>query len=199
MNVIVTELGGVLVLEPKVFADARGFFVETWSRERYAAAGIACDFVQDNLSLSAQGTLRGLHFQHPRDQGKLVQILSGAVFDVAVDVRSDSPTFGRWVGIELSAAKHNQVYIPPGFAHGFYVTTESALFSYKCTDYYSPQTESGILWNDPDIGIEWPVRESPVLSDKDRRYGRLRDLPKERLPSVADPVAAGGRTGTRHG
>jgi dTDP-4-dehydrorhamnose 3,5-epimerase len=190
VNVIKTQLPGVLVLEPKVFADARGFFVETWSRQRYREAGVPCDFVQDNLSFSAQGTLRGLHFQHPRGQGKLVQILSGAVFDVAVDIQPDSATFGQWVGIELCAEKHNQVYIPPGFAHGFYVRTESALFSYKCTDYYSPQTEGGILWNDPDIGIQWPLEGSPTLSDKDRRYGRLRDVPRERLPSMAHSAAA---------
>jgi dTDP-4-dehydrorhamnose 3,5-epimerase len=188
MNVIETHLPGVLVLEPKVFGDARGFFVETWSRDRYRDAGVACDFVQDNVSFSTKGTLRGLHFQHPQDQGKLVQILSGAVFDVAVDARSDSPTFGQWAGIELSAEKHNQLYIPPGFAHGFYVLSDTALFSYKCTDYYSPQTEGGILWNDPDIGIEWPLDGPPILSDKDQRHGRLRDVPKERLPRLATAV-----------
>jgi dTDP-4-dehydrorhamnose 3,5-epimerase len=184
VNILTTQLPGVVILEPQVFGDARGFFVETWSRHRYEAAGVACDFVQDNISFSTQGTLRGLHFQHPRDQGKLVQILSGVVFDVAVDIRWDSPTCGQWAGIELSAEKHNQLYIPPGFAHGFYVLTESALFSYKCSDYYSPQTEGGILWNDPDIGIHWPLEGSPLLSDKDRRYCCLRDIPKERLPMV---------------
>ncbi len=188
MNVIETHLPGVVILEPKVFGDARGFFVETWSRSRYKDAGVACDFVQDNVSFSTKGTLRGLHFQHPQDQGKLVQILSGAVFDVAVDARTDSPTFGQWAGIELSAEKHNQLYIPPGFAHGFYVLSDTALFSYKCSDYYNPQTEGGILWNDPDIGIQWPLDGSPILSDKDKRHGRLRDVPKERLPSLATAV-----------
>jgi dTDP-4-dehydrorhamnose 3,5-epimerase len=188
VKVVETQLPGVLVLEPKVFADPRGFFVETWSRQRYREAGITDDFVQDNVSFSMKGTLRGLHFQHPQSQGKLVQVLSGAAFDVAVDIRSDSPTWGQWVGIELSAARHNQLYIPPGFAHGFCVLTETALFSYKCTDYYSPQSEVGIIWNDPDIGVRWPLEGTPVLSDKDTRYGRLRDIPKERLPSMADSV-----------
>jgi dTDP-4-dehydrorhamnose 3,5-epimerase len=199
VNVIPTQLPGVMVLEPQVFGDRRGFFVETWSRQRYEAAGVTCDFVQDNLSFSTKGTLRGLHFQHPRGQGKLVQILSGAVFDVAVDIRPDSPTFGQWAGIELSAERHNQLYIPPGFAHGFYVMTETALFSYKCTDYYCPKTEGGILWSDPQIGIQWPLQGAPILSDKDRHYGHLRDIPKERLPSQAESGVATPSTGGIHG
>jgi dTDP-4-dehydrorhamnose 3,5-epimerase len=199
VNVIATPLPGVMVLEPQIFGDARGFFVETWSRQRYEAAGVACDFVQDNLSFSTKGTLRGLHFQHPRGQGKLVQILSGAVFDVAVDIRCDSPTFGRWAGIELSAERHNQLYIPPGFAHGFYVLTETALFSYKCTEYYSPKTEGGILWSDPQVGIQWPLEGTPILSDKDRRYGCLRDIPGERLPRLADSGMTTPSTGGLHG
>ena len=143
MQVIETTLSGVLVFEPQVFGDARGFFVETFSEQRYQQAGINLRFVQDNVSQSSRAILRGLHFQHPQGQGKLVQVLSGAVYDVAVDIRSDSPTFGQWLGIELTADKHNQMYIPPGFAHGFCVLSDMALFNYKCTDYYSPSTEGG--------------------------------------------------------
>ena len=135
-----------------------------------------------------KGTLRGLHFQQPRGQGKLVYVLYGVVFDVAVDIRWDSPTFGQWTGIELSAERHNQLYIPPGFAHGFCVLTETALFSYKCTDYYNPPTEGGILWNDPDIGIRWPLEDDPILSKKDAAYGLLRDIPKGLLPRIGDSV-----------
>jgi dTDP-4-dehydrorhamnose 3,5-epimerase len=186
MNIIETALPGVIVLEPKVFGDQRGFFMETWTRERYCAAGINHEFVQDNLSSSCQGTLRGLHFQHPQGQGKLVQVLSGAIFDVVVDIRSDSPCFGQWFGTELNGQKHNQMYIPPGFAHGFYVLSENALFSYKCTDYYSPQTEGGILWDDPDIGIDWPLQGPPILSDRDQQHSKLADIPGQRLPRMED-------------
>ncbi len=181
MKVTPTELPDVLLIEPDVFGDQRGFFMETWNRRRYAQAGLEVDFVQDNLSLSRQGILRGLHYQWPQPQGKLVQVLKGAVFDVAVDIRKGSPTFGRWVGFELSADNHRQLYIPEGFAHGFCVLSETALFAYKCTDFYNPDTERSLLWNDPDLGIAWPVAE-PLLSDKDRQGRRLKDLPETDLP-----------------
>lgn len=182
MKIIETTLPGVLVLEPRVFGDTRGFFMETWSRQRYRDAGIEHDFVQDNVSSSTKGTLRGLHFQHPKGQGKLVQVYSGAVFDVAVDIRKDSPTLGQWFGTELNGEKHNQMYVPPGFAHGFYVLSDLAMFSYKCTDLYSPTTEGSIAWNDPSVGINWPLDGEPILSDKDAGAGLLAQIPLERLP-----------------
>jgi dTDP-4-dehydrorhamnose 3,5-epimerase len=181
MKVTRTKLQGVLVIEPDVFADARGFFLETWSHRRYSEAGLLQVFVQDNLSRSDRGILRGLHLQHPFGQGKLVQVMAGEVFDVAVDVRVGSPTFGQWVGTTLSGDNHRQVYIPAGFAHGFCVTSEYALFSYKCTEAYHRETELGIIWNDPDLGIEWPVAD-PQLSPKDAVFPRLCDVPRERLP-----------------
>ena len=167
MKVTPTELPGVLLVEPLVFGDARGFFVETFHVERYAAAGIREPFVQDNLSRSVQHTLRGLHFQEPRPQGKLVQVLRGAVWDVAVDVRRGSPTFGAWFGMELSDENRRQLWIPPGFAHGFCVLSEVADFFYKCTEFYAPDAERCVRWDDPALDIRWPVR-SPVLSKKDR-------------------------------
>ncbi|MCP4453325.1 MAG: dTDP-4-dehydrorhamnose 3,5-epimerase [Planctomycetes bacterium] len=182
MTIIETNLPGVLVLEPRVFGDARGFFMETWSRQRYQDAGVRHDFVQDNVSSSTRGTLRGLHFQHPRGQGKLVQVYAGAVFDVAVDIRKDAPTFGQWFGTELNGEKRNQMYVPPGFAHGFCVLSDTAMFSYKCTDLYSPSTEGGIAWNDPSIGIDWPLDGEPILSDKDAAAGHLKDIALDRLP-----------------
>jgi dTDP-4-dehydrorhamnose 3,5-epimerase len=181
VKVIETELPGVLVIEPDVFGDHRGFFLETWSKSRYAEAGIDKSFVQDNVSRSSRGILRGLHFQNPQGQGKLVQVLSGEVFDAAVDIRAGSPTFGRWVGEKLSADNHRQMYIPAGFAHGFCVLSDSAIFSYKCTDYYNFSVEMGIIWNDPDIGIDWPINE-PILSKKDSTLPRLKDIPAEKLP-----------------
>ena len=159
-------LAGLLVIEPEVFGDHRGFFLEIYSRARYADAGIAAELVQDNLSFSARGVLRGLHFQNPEAQGKLVSVLQGEVFDVAVDVRRGSPTFGRWHGETLSAENKRQFWIPPGFAHGFCVTSETALFAYKCSAYYAPRCEHTIRWDDPEIGIAWPV-EKPSLSEKD--------------------------------
>lgn len=180
MNVIQCELEGLLILEPRVFGDARGFFMETWNRRRYEEAGIKADFVQDNLSFSRQGILRGLHFQNPNSQGKLLQVLEGEVFDVAVDIRRGSRTFGRWHGLRLSAENKRQFYVPPGFAHGFQVLSETALFNYKCTDFYSPKDEFSIRWDDPDIGIEWPLK-SPQLSEKDSKACRLRDVPAEKL------------------
>ena len=181
MNVKATKLAEVLVLEPEVLSDERGFFLETWNSTRYHSAGIRGPFVQDNLSFSKKGVLRGLHFQYPQSQGKLVQVLSGEVVDVAVDIRVGSPTFAQWVSEILSETNHKQLYIPPGFAHGFCVTSETALFSYKCTDFYNASTEGGIIWNDPDVGIDWPTKQ-PALSGKDANYPRLKDLPPEKLP-----------------
>jgi dTDP-4-dehydrorhamnose 3,5-epimerase len=181
MNVIETTLPGVILLEPDVYEDSRGFFLETWNLKRYEDAGIRETFVQDNISFSQKGILRGLHFQHPQFQGKLVQVLSGEVWDVAVDIRKDSPNFGQWVGEVLSGENHRQMYIPPGFAHGYCVTSETALFSYKCTDFYNSATEHSIIWNDPDLGIDWPVG-TPLLSAKDADCPRLKDLPPGSLP-----------------
>jgi len=180
MNVTTCEIPGLMVIEPKVFGDARGFFMETWNRQRYRTAGLNWNFVQDNVSLSRQGILRGLHFQNPVAQGKLVFVLQGEVFDVAVDLRRSSPTFGRWHGLHLSLDNARQFLIPPGFAHGFVVLSETALFAYKCTELYAPQYELTLAWDDPDIGIQWPVN-NPQLSEKDARGVRLKDLPKDRL------------------
>ena len=183
MKVEQTALPGVLVLEPKVFGDARGFFMETWNRSRYAEAGLPGEFVQDNVSYSRHGVLRGLHYQSPRAQGKLVHVLEGEVFDVAVDVRVGSPTFGRWAGATLSAQNRRQLWIPPGFAHGFCVTGETALFCYKCTELYAPEHEGSILWNDPAIGIAWPL-EHPTLSAKDAAAPPLAAVSPARLPTL---------------
>ncbi len=183
MNVAPTSLPGVLVLEPKVFRDDRGYFLETWNAARYAEAGLPARFVQDNLSSSRRGVLRGLHFQHPAAQGKLVQALRGAIFDVAVDIRRGSPTFGRWVGVELSEADGRQLYVPGGFAHGFVVIGDAALVAYKCTAPYRPRDQGAIRWDDPDLAIAWPVAD-PLLAPKDRDAPALRDLPPARLPAV---------------
>ena len=182
MKVAETKLPGVVVVESKVFGDERGFFMETWNRARYEESGLPTRFVQDNLSFSAKGVLRGLHFQNPDQQGKLVQVLQGEVFDVAVDIRVGSPTFGEWEGVFLSSENKRQFYVPEGFAHGFLVTGESALFSYKCTAKYNPEAEGFVLWNDPEIGIEWPVEGTPTLSEKDRAARPLKEIPVERLP-----------------
>jgi dTDP-4-dehydrorhamnose 3,5-epimerase len=175
MKVTPTELPEVLLIEPRVFEDPRGFFLETYSTRRYAQAGIAAPFVQDNWSRSGRGTLRGLHFQHPAGQGKLVQVISGSVFDVAVDVRKGSPRFGRWVGVELRAEEKRQLWIPPGFAHGFCVTSDVADFMYKCTELYSPHDEYVVAWNDADLGIQWPAGE-PILSARDKAAPRLNQV-----------------------
>jgi dTDP-4-dehydrorhamnose 3,5-epimerase len=180
MNVIPGELVGLLIIEPRVFGDPRGFFMETWNRQSYRACGIDLDFVQDNLSCSRRGILRGLHFQNPKPQGKLVSVLQGEIFDVAVDIRRSSPTFGRWQGLNLSAENKRQLYLPPGFAHGFVVLSETALFHYKCTDFYAPQHEATIRWDDPVLAIQWPLK-NPTVSEKDAKGLRLRDLPSERL------------------
>jgi dTDP-4-dehydrorhamnose 3,5-epimerase len=181
MHVIPTSLEGVLIIEPGVFDDSRGFFMETYHRMRYLDAGIDAGFVQDNLSFSVKNTLRGLHYQLPHSQAKLVQALTGEVFDVAVDIRRRSPTFGRWLGVFLSDENHRQIFIPAGFAHGFCVLSETAHVLYKCSDLYSPSDERGILWSDPDVGIEWPIT-CPVLSEKDGRYPLLSQVPSNHLP-----------------
>ncbi len=182
MNVVETDLPGVLVVEPSVFGDERGFFMEGYNERRYREAGIPNRFVQDNLSFSGHGVLRGLHFQNPQAQGKLVSVLQGEVFDVAVDIRVGSPTFGEWTGTTLSAENKNQFYIPEGFAHGFVVTSDAALFAYKCTAPYNAQAEGGVLWNDPEIGIRWPVDE-PIVSEKDRNAPLLSEIPEGWLPA----------------
>ncbi len=171
------EIADVVLITPKVFGDARGFFMETWQRERFAEAGIHADFVQDNHSLSGRNILRGLHYQIKQPQGKLVRVVSGAVFDVAVDIRQGSPTFGKWVGRIISAENKQMLWIPPGFAHGFYVISKEAEFLYKVTDYWAPEHERCIIWNDPDIGIEWPLADgvAPLLSKKDSMGTRLRE------------------------
>ena len=168
MNIIQTELPGVLIIEPKVFQDDRGFFKETYSLQRYQEAGINLPFVQDNLSRSSKGILRGLHYQIKHPQGKLVQAVRGEIFDVAVDMRKDSPHFGKWTGAILSETNHRQLYVPPGFAHGFCVLSETADMSYKCTDTYHPDHERTLIWNDPSVGVEWPVTGTPILSEKDQ-------------------------------
>lgn len=180
MNVITCDIPGLVIIEPKVFGDARGFFMETWNQQRYRAAGLDWNFVQDNLSFSRRGILRGLHFQNPKGQGKLVYVLQGEVFDVAVDIRKKSPTFGRWHGLILSAENRKQFFVPAGFAHGFAVLSETALFAYKCTELYTPQNEISLLWNDPDVGVQWPL-ENPHLSEKDIRGIPLKDIPRDRL------------------
>ena len=175
MNVIETALPGVLIIEPKAFGDHRGFFLETFQVERYREAGITLPFVQDNHSRSQRGVLRGLHFQKTRPQGKLVSVSRGAVYDVAVDIDPASATYGQFVGVELNDDNHRQMWVPPGYAHGFCVLSEVADFQYKCTDFYFPADEGGLLWNDPDVGIPWPITE-PQLSAKDANNPRLRDL-----------------------
>jgi dTDP-4-dehydrorhamnose 3,5-epimerase len=180
MNVETTAIEGVLILQPKVFGDARGFFLESFNQKVFdEAVGRHVDFVQDNHSRSARGVLRGLHFQRgDKAQGKLVRVVAGAVFDVAVDIRRDSPTFGRWVGVELSADNHRQLWVPPGLAHGFLVLSGTADFLYKTTEFYSPSHEGAVRWDDPDLAIAWPdVGAAPTLSAKDAAAGRLRDLP----------------------
>lgn len=182
MKIKETQLPGLILIEPAVFGDQRGYFKESWNRRKFEEYGLELDFVQDNLSYSGRGILRGLHFQNPNPQGKLIQVLEGEVFDAVVDIRKGSPSFGQWFGVHMSAANHLQMYVPEGFAHGFLVLSESALFSYKCTDFYKPQAEYCLRWDDPDIGIEWPVSEPPTLSAKDAAGHLLRDFPEDRLP-----------------
>jgi dTDP-4-dehydrorhamnose 3,5-epimerase len=168
MKLIETRLPGVLLLEPKTFGDARGFFLESWNRQTFADLGLVLDFVQDNHSRSTQGVLRGLHYQLNDPQGKLVRVVSGAVFDVAVDLRRSSAHFGQWVGYELSADNRRMMWVPPGFGHGFLVLSDSADFLYKTTAYYAPQWDRGIRWDDPQIAVQWPLEGTPTLSDKDQ-------------------------------
>ncbi len=176
MEVKETGIPGLLVVKPSVFGDERGYFFEGWNSKHFSAQGIDEEFVQDNFSLSSRGVLRGLHFQRIRPQGKLVKVLQGEVFDVAVDIRRGSPTWGRWYGIVLSESGHEMMWIPRGFAHGFCVLSEKARFWYKCTDYYCTEGEDGILWSDPDIGVAWPLEEPPYLSPRDGRLGSFHDL-----------------------
>ncbi len=175
MNITETALPGVLLVDPKVFGDARGFFLESWNRKTFAALGLDLDFVQDNHSRSGKGVLRGLHYQVNEPQGKLVRVLSGAVFDVAVDMRRSSPHFGQWTGHELSAENHRMLWIPPGFAHGFLVLSETADFLYKTTAYYAPQWDRGVRWDDADIGVQWPLAGAPQLSAKDQALPLIKD------------------------
>jgi dTDP-4-dehydrorhamnose 3,5-epimerase len=175
MKVIETALPGVLIIEPKLIGDQRGFFVETFQARRYREAGISLDFVQDNHSRSRRGVLRGMHAQATHPQGKLVRVARGEVFDVAVDINPRSPHFGKWVGVTLSDANGRQFWVPPGYAHGFAVISELADFEYKCTDYYHPEDEIGVAWNDPEVGIDWPI-DNPALSEKDQRLPALADI-----------------------
>jgi dTDP-4-dehydrorhamnose 3,5-epimerase len=170
-----TEIPGVVIIEPQIHRDDRGFFLESYHEPRYREGGIRAQFVQDNHSQSTRGTLRGLHGQNPNPQGKLVRVTAGEVFDVAVDVRVGSPAYGKYVAAELSAANFRQVYLPPGVLHGFLVTSEIAEFQYKCTDIYRPESDFSVAWNDPDLGIAWPIEE-PILSKKDRNAPRLREV-----------------------
>ena len=165
----------VVLVVPKVFGDTRGWFFESWEARKFAAGGLDVAFVQDNYSRSVQGTLRGLHYQIQQPQGKLVRVTQGEVFDVAVDMRRSSPTFGKWVGTILSGENKHQLWVPPGFAHGFYVLSESAEFFYKCSDFYAPEHERTLRWNDPDLGIDWPLKGAPLLSPKDQQGKRLAD------------------------
>ncbi len=178
MRFIETTLKGVILVEPDVFEDPRGFFLETYHAKKYADGGIPGPFVQDNWSRSLRGTIRGLHYQLPNTQGKLVAVVEGEAFDVAADIRRGSPTFGQWVGFELSAKNKRQLYIPPGFAHGFCVTSESAGVVYKVTSFYSAKDERGIIWNDPTLGIPWPVTD-PIISKKDQSYKALGEMSDE--------------------
>ena len=184
MKIIETSLEGLLVIEPRVFEDKRGYFMETYHGKRYREHGLHCDFVQDNLSWSARGTLRGLHFQIRHPQDKLVQVISGEIFDVVVDLRPGVATYGQWEGFLLSGTNHRQLFIPRGFAHGFCVVSDSAHFAYKCSDFYAPEDEGGIRWSDPDIGIEWPI-DRPLVSEKDSGLPLLADLSPDQLPRPA--------------
>ncbi len=172
----------MVIIEPRVFRDARGFFMETYHEQKYAAAGIKTRFVQDNHSFSTKGILRGLHYQLRRPQGKLIQVITGEIYDVAVDLRRGSPTFGRWLGVTLSERNKRQIYIPPGFAHGFYVLSETTHVMYKCTDFYQAQDEYGILWSDPTLKIDWPLEGPPIISPKDENHPCLADMPPHHLP-----------------
>ena len=174
------EFPGLIFIEPKIFGDSRGWFFESWNKERYTEIGITEEFVQDNISYSTRGVLRGLHYQKPYTQGKLVFVLQGEVWDVVVDLRKSSPTFGKWKAFTLTGEKKEQLYVPRGFAHGFCVLSETALFQYKCTDRYSPQSERGIMWNDKTLNIPWPV-DNPTISEKDTKHSSFEELTDELL------------------
>jgi dTDP-4-dehydrorhamnose 3,5-epimerase len=184
MKVVETSLPGCVVIEPAVFGDDRGFFFETWNADRYGQLGLPDKFVQSNVSSSARGVLRGLHYQWPNPQGKLVSVLEGEVYDVAVDIRRGSHTFGRWAAVILSAENKRQFWIPEGFAHGFAVLSERAIFSYLCTAQYDRSADAGVRWNDADIGVDWPI-DAPLLSDKDAIAPFLKDVAPDRLPVLA--------------
>lgn len=184
MKVIETSLPGCKVIEPTVFGDSRGFFFETWNATRFAELGLNGSFVQSNISSSSRGVLRGLHYQWPRAQGKLVTVLQGEVYDVAVDIRRGSPTFGKWEAVMLSEQNRRQFWIPPGFAHGFAVVSETALFNYLCTDVYVKEDDAAVRWNDADIAVDWPI-SGPILSAKDEAAPFLKDIAEERLPVFA--------------
>lgn len=181
MRLIETSLPEAVVIEPQVFGDARGFFYESYNQARFAEVGIDARFVQANVSRSSKGVLRGLHYQWPNPQGKLVSVLEGQVYDVAVDIRRDSPRFGQWAGVMLTAENKRHFWVPQGFAHGFCVLSEYATFSYQCTALYDHEADAGIMWNDSDIGIDWPIQH-PILSGKDAKAPLLRDVPRLRLP-----------------
>jgi len=185
MNVTEAEIPGLLLIKSQVFSDKRGWFEEIWQAERYEKNGIPDRFVQDNQSYSQRDVMRGLHMQNPYGQGKLVRVIMGEVFDVAVDVRRKSPWFGKWAGANLSGENRHQFYIPEGFAHGYLVLSDGALLSYKCTDYYHPETQFSIRWDDPQLGIEWPFEGEPLLSEKDREAPLLSDIPENRLPLLS--------------
>lgn len=192
MRIVPTDLPGVLLLEPQVHRDARGFFAETFQAARFSMQGLPAEFVQDNVAGSVRGVLRGLHFQHPQAQGKLVQALRGTIYDVAVDIRRGSPTFGRWVGVTLSDEVPQQLYVPAGFAHGYCVTSDRALVAYKCTRLYEPSGDRTIRWDDPDLAIDWPLA-SPLLSQKDAAAPQLCELPADCLPLYQSPADSGFR------
>jgi len=177
-NFNLTRIDGVYIIEPKTFGDSRGYFMETYSKEQFCEAGLSMNFVQDNESKSSKGVLRGLHFQKKHSQGKLVRVTNGEVFDVAVDLRTGSPTYGQWEGVILSDKNKKQFYIPEGFAHGFLVLSDEAVFNYKCTDFYSPEYDGGVMWNDPEINIEWPLDliKNIILSEKDKTHPNLKEL-----------------------
>jgi dTDP-4-dehydrorhamnose 3,5-epimerase len=187
MKILSSSLPEILIIEPSVFQDERGFFMETYQQRRYTEAGIESIFVQDNLSRSVHGTLRGLHYQVKHVQAKLIQVIEGTIFDVALDIRRGAPSYGQWTSIHLSADNKRQLFVPQGFAHGFCVLSESAQVVYKCTDYYAAEDEGGVLWSDPELAIDWPI-ETPILSDKDSRLPCLADVPLERLPLYKERI-----------
>ena len=185
MRVLETGLDGVVIIEPSVHGDERGFFQESWKASSYGSHGLPVAFEQANVSRSIKGALRGLHYQYRQPQGKLVSVMEGRIFDVAVDIRTGSQSFGQWAGVELSAENHRQLYVPEGFAHGFIVVSDTALFHYHCTNEYAPQYDAAIAWNDPDIAIKWPMQPE-AISGKDRIAPFLRDVPEDRLPGIVN-------------